>query len=120
MRPACTLLREAHYRINQCTSTGSLAMTAITIEDLPRDQTLDREAMTCIHGSGGAPWVFGWITPYIPAQASSFGPVVNLYETTNNFYAGRMINQIQNTNVQNTGANSVIVLSSNLRSNNAA
>jgi hypothetical protein len=94
-------------------------MTAITVEDLPRDQTLDRNAMTCIHGGDGAPWVYGWITPYVSSQPS-FGPVVNLYETNNNFYAGQMINQFQNTNVQNTGANSNISVNPNERSTNHA
>jgi len=94
-------------------------MTALAVEDLPCDLTLDREAMTRIHGGDGAPWVYGWITPYVASQPS-FGPVVNLYETNNNFYAGQMINQFQTTNVNNTGSNSNISLNPNERSINHA
>jgi hypothetical protein len=41
-------------------------MTGIIVEDLPRDLTLDREAMACIHGGGGqnGQWVFGWMPAY--------------------------------------------------------
>jgi hypothetical protein len=91
-------------------------MTAITVEDLPRDLTLDREAMTCIHG-GGAPWVYGWITPYVESQPS-MAPVVNLYETNNTFYAAQMINQFQTIDVNNTGSNSNIAVNPNERSSN--
>jgi hypothetical protein len=93
-------------------------MTAITVEDLPFDLTLDREAMTAIHGSG-APWLYGWIVPFVESQPSA-GPVVNLYETTNNIYVGQMINQFQNTTVQNTGANSNISVNPDERSTNRA
>jgi hypothetical protein len=91
-------------------------MPAITVEDLPRDQTLDREAMLCIHG-GGAPWVYGWITPYVSSQPS-IGPVVNLYEISNTFYADQMINQFQTIDVHNTGANSNISVNPNEHSSN--
>jgi len=95
-------------------------MTALAIDDIPRDLTLDREAMTCIHGGGGTgDWVFGWIPPYVASQPS-VGPVVNLYETNNNFYANQMINQFQNTNVNNTGSNSNISVNPNERSLNHA
>jgi hypothetical protein len=93
-------------------------MTAITVEDLPLDITLDREAMVTIHGSG-APWVYGWITPFVETQSSA-GSAVNLYETTNNFYVGQVINQFQNTTVQNTGANSNISVNPDERSSNRA
>jgi hypothetical protein len=91
-------------------------MTAIIVEDLPRDLTLDREAMASIHG-GGAPWVFGWMPAYDPSQ-HSMGAVVNLYETNNNFYAAQMINQFQNIDVNNTGSNSNIAVNPNERSSN--
>ena len=95
-------------------------MTALAIEDIPCDLTLDREAMTCIHGGNGpGNWVYGWITPYVASQPS-MGPVVNLYETNNNFYANQMINQFQNTNVNNTGSNSNISVNPNERSLNHA
>lgn len=85
-------------------------MSALTITDLALDHSLDREAMAAIHGGGGAPWIYGWITPYVAAQPS-MTPVVNLYEISNTFYAGQMTNQFQNINVNNTGANSNIIAS---------
>lgn len=95
-------------------------MTALAIEDIPRDLTLDREAMTHIHGGNGpGSWVFGWIAPYTDSQPS-MGPVVNLYETNNNFYANQMINQFQTTNVNNTGSNSNVSVGPNERSLNHA
>jgi hypothetical protein len=69
-------------------------MSAIVVEDLPRDITLDHQAMAAVEGGGGAPWIYGWITPYAPSEPS-VGPVVNLYEVNNNFYAQQMINQFQ-------------------------
>ena len=39
----------------------------------------------------------------------SVGPVVNLYDVTNNFYANQMVNQFQTTNVENTGNNATVV-----------
>jgi hypothetical protein len=55
---------------------------------------------------GGAPWIFGWIQPYIPPQPSAM-PVDNFYEINNSFYAGQMVNQFQNIDVRNSapGAN---------------
>jgi hypothetical protein len=87
-------------------------MSVLTITDLPFDRSLDREAMQTIHGGGGAPWVYGWITPYVPSQPS-MTPVVNLYEISNTFYAGQMTNQFQNIDINNTGANSRIVANPN-------
>ena len=93
-------------------------MAAITVEDIPRDLTLDREAMACISGGGGtAQWIYGWIPPYVSSQPS-IGPVVNLYEISNTFYADQMINQFQNIDVHNTGANSNISVNPNERSSN--
>ena len=90
-------------------------MSAIVINDLPTDHTLDRAAMAVIHGGGGAPWVFGWITPYVPPVPvnASFGQAVNLYQVTNNYYADQMNNQFQSISVSNTGANSNISLDTN-------
>ena len=96
-------------------------MTALAIEDIPCDLTLDREAMTCIHGGNGlGNWVYGWIPPFVESHPSLVGPVVNLYETNNNFYADQMINQFQSTNVSNTGSNSNISVNPNEHSLNHA
>ena len=92
-------------------------MSAIVVEDLPRDITLDHQAMAAVEGGGGAPWIYGWITPYAPSEPSA-GPVVNLYEVNNNFYAQQMINQFQSVDVRNSGANSNITVNPNARSSN--
>ena len=39
-------------------------MASISISDLPRNATLDRQAMAAVRGAG-APWVFGWIRPFV-------------------------------------------------------
>jgi hypothetical protein len=83
-------------------------MPSLTITDLPLNLALDRKAMAAISGGGGAPWVFGWITPYVQSTPS-VGPVVNLYDVTNNFYANQMVNQFQTTNVENTGNNATVI-----------
>jgi hypothetical protein len=90
----------------------------LIINDLPHDITLDRAAMRDIRGSG-APWVYGWITPYVD-QRASMGPVVNIFETNNTFNAAQMINQFQNVDVHNSGANSNIAVSPDERSVNRA
>ena len=84
-------------------------MAAIVIKDLVSNRALDRKAMSAVRG-GGAPWVFGWITPYVPAVPanSGFGQVVNFYQVNNNYYADQMNNQIQSVNVNNTAANANI------------
>jgi len=92
-------------------------MRAITINDLPASCVLDRKAMSSIRGGDGAPWVYGWISPYSPATPSLV-PVVNFYQVNNSFYANKMINQSQTVNINNSGANSNInaVLLSSLTS----
>jgi hypothetical protein len=92
-------------------------MASITVNDLSLNLALDRKAMAAIRGGGGAPWVYGWIQPYVP-QSSSVGPVVNLYDVTNNFYANQMINTFQSVDVRNTGSNSNINVSPDARSRN--
>jgi hypothetical protein len=77
-------------------------MATITVKDLPASMALDCKAMSAIHGGGGAPWVFGWIQPYIDASPSQI-PVINFYQINN--YADQMINQYQMVSVNNTGAN---------------
>lgn len=92
-------------------------MSCIKLNDLSLNLALDRKAMAAIRGGGGAPWVYGWIQPYVP-DTPSIGPVVNLYEVSNNFYANQMINQFQSVDVRNTGANSNISVSPDARSRN--
>src|ERR1700716_4752039 len=95
------------------------AMAAITINDRPTNRALDRQAMSSIRGANGAPWVFNAFQPFsdLPSR-SGFGPVVNLYQVTNNFYAEQMINKSQTVNINNSGNNSNItaVLLSSLAS----
>jgi len=92
-------------------------MASITVNDLSLNLALDRKAMTAIRGGGGAPWVYGWIQPFV-SDSPSIGPVVNLYEVSNNFYANQMINQFQSVDVRNTGSNSNINVSPDARSRN--
>jgi hypothetical protein len=80
-------------------------MATITVKDLPASMALDRKAMSVIHGGGGAPWVFGWIQPYIDASPSQI-PVINFYQINN--CADQMINQYQSVSVNNTGANATL------------
>lgn len=89
-------------------------MAAIAIKDLHRNELLDREAMSSVRG-GGAPWVYGWIRPFV-ADAPSAGPAVNFYQINN--YADQMINQYQIVDVNNTGANSNINVALDESSNN--
>lgn len=79
-------------------------MAAITITDLHMTRDMPRRSMSLIRGAG-APWVFGWIQPFAPA-VPSIGPVVNLYQTNNTFYANQIVNQFQVVDVNNAGANS--------------
>jgi hypothetical protein len=92
-------------------------MASITVNDLSLNLALDRKAMAAIRGGGGAPWVYGWIQPYV-RETPSIGPVVNLYDISNNFYANQMINTFQSVDVRNTGANSNINVSPDARSRN--
>ena len=76
-------------------------MASITISDLPTSSTLDRKARSAIRGAG-APWVFGWIRPFVGASPTQF-PVINFYQINN--FADQMINQFQSVSVNNSGAN---------------
>ena len=89
-------------------------MAAIVIKDLDSNRALDRTAMSAING-GGAPWVFGWITPYTPAVAGNAGAgqVVNFYQISNSYYADQMNNQFQIVNANNSAPNSNINLAVN-------
>jgi len=82
-------------------------MAIITINDLPANRDLDRQAMSAIRGAGGAPWVNGALRPNVDA-APSFIPTVNFYQVNNSFFANQMINQSQTVNINNSGANSTI------------
>lgn len=79
-------------------------MASISIKDLPRNATLDRQVMAAVHGAG-ASWVFGWIRPFVGASPSQL-PVINFYQINN--FADQMINQYQAVSVNNSGPNSML------------
>ena len=79
-------------------------MASISIKDLPRNAILDRQAMASVRGAG-APWVFGWIRPFVGASPSQL-PVINFYQINN--FADQMINQFQTVSVNNSGANAML------------
>lgn len=95
-------------------------MSTLLIRDLAADRTLDANAMSMIRGGSGAPWVFGWIRPYVPAvaQDAGFGGVINVYEISNNYFAQQMNNQFQSIAVNNTAPNALINLAADQRSIN--
>lgn len=78
-------------------------MANITINDLHATYALDRTAMSRIRGASGAPWVFGWISPFVAAAPSQV-PVINFYQINN--YADQMINQYQMVSVVNSAPDS--------------
>lgn len=82
-------------------------MARITINDLPASTTLDRSAMAAIRGAG-APWVFGWIRPFV-GPAPGQVPVINFYQINN--FADQMINQFQTVSVNNSGAGAALNVS---------
>jgi hypothetical protein len=98
-------------------------MRALTVSDLEYDRELDHVAMSAISGGGGAPWVFGWITPFVERASggAAGGGVVNLIDVTNNVYevtnnitnitVGQMVNQFQNVAVSNTGNGATLTVS---------
>ncbi|RFU47939.1 hypothetical protein [Paraburkholderia sp. DHOC27] len=94
-------------------------MATIRIHDLPDSFALDHKAMSMIRGGDGAPWLYGWMQPYTPTTSGT-GAVGNLYQITNNFYAGQMINQFQSVNVNNTGNNANLSVSPDAISKNHA
>ena len=79
-------------------------MAAITISDLNTGCTLDHKAMSFIRGAS-AGWLQGAFVPF-RGETPAFGPVLNLYQINNSFYA----NQMQIIDVDNSGANSNINL----------
>lgn len=80
-------------------------MAALTINDLPACRRLDLKAMSSVRGAG-APWVYGWIRPFVP-DTPSFGSAINFYQV-NNYYADQINNQIQVVDVRNSAANANI------------
>ena len=91
-------------------------MSVISIKDLCTNRTLDRETMSSIRGGDGAPWVYGWIRPFV-AGTPNAAPAINFYQINN--YADQMINQIQVVDVNNTGANSNINVNLDEQSRNS-
>ena len=91
-------------------------MSTITINDLRTNRALDHEAMSAIRGGNGAPWVYGWIRPFV-AGTPNAAPTINFYQINN--YADQMINQIQVVDVNNTGANSNINVNLDEQSRNS-
>ena len=92
-------------------------MASITINDLPMNQALDARAMSSIRG-GGAPWVYGWITPFARESRNGLAPVFNFYQVNNSFFAEQMINQFQTVDVKNTAPGSTITVALDERSKN--
>ena len=82
-------------------------MATITIKDLPANRALDRKAMAAIRGCG-APWVYGWIRPYVSGNGGGAAPVFNFIEINNTFNADQMINQFQSIDIRNTAPNAAI------------
>jgi hypothetical protein len=91
-------------------------MAQLKIGNLRFDRTLDGRAMARIRGGDGAPWCFGWILPYIPAQSRTAQSVINFYQINN--YADQMINQVQMVNVSNSAPNAVLTVGVDERSTN--
>jgi hypothetical protein len=92
-------------------------MAAITVKDLHTDRTLDGKTMSSVHGRvGGAPWVYGWIRPYVEQR---FGSAINFYQTINFYIADQMNNQIQVIDVDNSAANATIHVAGNQTASNA-
>lgn len=91
-------------------------MATLTIRDLTTYRALDTRAMTAVRG-GGAPWLFGWIQPYVAPRASTM-PVVNFYEINYSFYADQMNNQFQNIDVHNNAPNSNISVDAGMDARN--
>ena len=82
-------------------------MASITINDLALSEALDRKAMVSIRGASGA-WTIGAFRPFV-APAPGIVPVVNYFQVTNNYvHVDKMVNQITNVDIDNSGANSSV------------
>lgn len=93
-------------------------MATIAINDLPKNHALDRKAMSTIKG-GGAPWVFGWIRPFVESSPS-FGSSINFFQTNNIYVADQMNNQFQVIDIEATAANATINVDAQQLANNLA
>ena len=85
-------------------------MATLTIRDLPVSAVIDCKALSSIRGAGGAPWVFGAFTPFVP-ESDRVMPSVNFFQTNNfnNFFIADQLNiQVQNIDVQ-TAADTAVV-----------
>lgn len=91
-------------------------MPTIRINDLPCNRLLDRSAMTRLRGGGGSgSWVAGWILPFSGTAALNSSRGNTFVNITNNIFtqyisANQATFQTQNTDVFNSGANTVIDL----------
>ncbi|SAK46478.1 hypothetical protein [Caballeronia ptereochthonis] len=106
-------------------------MSVITVTDLEYERELDHAAMSAISGGGGAPWIYGWITPFSDRQ-QTLGGAVNIIDVTNNIYdvtnnitnntvtVGQMVNQFQSVNVSNTGNGATLTVNPNSIAGNRA
>ena len=86
-------------------------MASIMLNDLPRSEVLDRQAMWSIRGAAGdGNWVLGAFPAYVApiAQSPSVMQVFNyMQQITNNYtYVGQMVNQVTTVDITNSGANS--------------
>jgi hypothetical protein len=86
---------------------GDVNMAAITIRDLPQDRELDRNALASMRGAAGAPFVYGWIQPYLPPQPAAVFPAMSFYQinninNTSVFYAEQVTNQFQTVEITNS------------------
>jgi len=83
-------------------------MASITFNDLVLSEALDRKAMESIQGAAGD-WTLGAFQYYVaPVPAPAAAQVFNLFQhITNNYtYIGKMVNQVTNVDITNSGANS--------------
>ena len=82
-------------------------MSTLTINDLPLNRALDRQAMSSLRGGlGEGSWVYGWMVPFAP-PSPSFVPTVNNFFQTNT-YVGQVVNQSQTIAISNSGTGSNI------------
>ena len=85
-------------------------MATLTINDLRMSRALDYQAMSCVKGAGGAPWVFGAFRAFVP-ESARIAPIVNFFQTNNFFVADQLNVQFQTIAVENSAANAVINVS---------
>ena len=85
-------------------------MASITFNDLGLSEALDRKALRSLQGAAGdGSWALGAFQYYVaPVPVPTATQVFNLFQQiTNNYtYIGKMVNQVTNVDITNTGANS--------------